>query len=244
MKLEKLSPEFVKDLIPLVNSLGNLPKTAAVSYGPTRFNYVPLDDILARIKADPNFAFMQPLGLMADGVTPALQCILIHRSGEILASDSYPLRIKEGAKKQDEGAEITYSRRYVASSFFGIASDDDTDANNDGQPSYQQRQQTKPAPKAQKPAAKAAAPAPEPKPTASQLSGETRTLLNGMVEKYVNTTGAATAEVVKALEEAFGVKSKDFTETVAKKAIEILRTWAEEAIDEQKGTAKKAEGAN
>ena len=136
--LTKISPEFAKDLIELVNDLGELQKTAAVSYGTTRFHYVPLDDMLARIKQNHNFALLQPLGVMQDG-RPCIKCLLIHKSGEILASDSYPLRIKDGAKKQDEGAEITYSRRYSLASFLSIASDEDTDANNEGNPTREAR---------------------------------------------------------------------------------------------------------
>ena len=127
MNLSKLSPEVAKDLIELVNSLSGLQKSAAVKYGATNFKYVPLDDILEKIKENHNFAFFQPLGSMSDN-TPCIQCILVHKSGEVIASDPYRLVVKESMKKQEEGAEITYSRRYCAASFLGIASDDDVDA--------------------------------------------------------------------------------------------------------------------
>ena len=48
MVVDKIPEAVVKDLIPLVNSLGNLPKTATVKYGATNFSYVPLDDIMAK----------------------------------------------------------------------------------------------------------------------------------------------------------------------------------------------------
>lgn len=129
MKIEKLSPECVKDLIPLINSLGSLEKTASVEYGKTKFAYVPLDDMLSKIKENQNFAFMQPLGMLEDG-TPCIQCVLIHKSGECITSDPYRLIVKPSERKQEEGSEITYSRRYTMASFFGIASNEDNDANN------------------------------------------------------------------------------------------------------------------
>ena len=128
MVVDKIPEAVVKDLIPLVNSLGNLPKTATVKYGATNFPYVPLDDIMAKIKADGNFAFMQPIGVSEDGRT-CLQCVLYHKSGFPISSDAFPLPIKDGMKAQDVGAVLTYYRRYSASAFFGIASDED----NDGQ---------------------------------------------------------------------------------------------------------------
>ena len=128
MVVDKIPEDVVKDLIPLVNSLGNLPKTATVKYGATNFSYVPLDDIMAKIKADGNFAFMQPIGVSEDGRT-CLQCVLYHKSGFPISSDAFPLPIKDGMKAQDVGAVLTYYRRYSASAFFGIASDED----NDGQ---------------------------------------------------------------------------------------------------------------
>lgn len=127
MYWENVPSEVASDLITLVNSLGTLEKTSEVRYGTTNFKYVPLDDILGKIKENKNFAFMQPLGTMDDG-SQCIQCVLIHKSGHTIVSDPYKLKVKDGGKKQDEGAEITYSRRYCAASFLGIASDEDTDA--------------------------------------------------------------------------------------------------------------------
>ena len=107
MVVDKIPEAVVKDLIPLVNSLGNLPKTATVKYGATNFSYVPLDDIMAKIKADGNFAFMQPIGVSEDGRT-CLQCVLYHKSGFPISSDAFPLPIKDGMKAQDVGAVLTY----------------------------------------------------------------------------------------------------------------------------------------
>lgn len=128
MNIEKLSENFVKDLIPLINSLGSIPKTATVKYGATNFSYIPLDDILSKIKENNNFAFMQPLGSDESGHS-YVQCVLIHKTGETLVSDKFPLSFKDSQKPQEIGSVITYMKRYSVASFLGIASDED----NDGQ---------------------------------------------------------------------------------------------------------------
>ena len=206
--LTKISPEFAKDLIELVNDLGDLQKTAAVSYGATRFHYVPLDDMLARVKANNNFALLQPLGVMQDG-RPCIKCLLIHKSGEILASDSYPLRIKEGAKKQDEGAEITYSRRYCLASFLGIASDEDTDANNEGNPTREARP-TLPRREQQ---SKQELP----------ITKETGEEINRLIKEYRSKSGDASA--IKRMEAKLGKAATTFTENDGQNAILLLNSW-------------------
>lgn len=207
MKLEKLSKEFISDLIPLVNSLGNLAKTASVEYGDrtgkkTKFNYVPIDDMLAKIKENDNFAFLQPLGSMEDG-TPCIQCILIHKGGESIVSDPYRLVVKQGGKKQDEGAEITYSRRYSMASFFGIASDDDDDANPEGNP--------------------------QPKRN-SKLSEATRNALNAQIAEYKKLTGKT--KVTQMLEKQIGKPLTQVTEADAAKIGKIISQWRDEFISE------------
>ena len=204
--LTKISPEFAKDLIELVNDLGELQKTAAVSYGATRFHYVPLDDMLARIKQNHNFALLQPLGVMQDG-RPCIKCLLIHKSGEILASDSYPLRIKDGAKKQDEGAEITYSRRYCLASFLSIASDEDTDANNEGNPTREVRPTLPKREQKQEP----------------PITKETGEEINRLIKEYWARSGDG--KVVKRMEVKLGKVATAFTETDGQNAILLLNSW-------------------
>lgn len=214
MDLTKISPEFAKNLIELVNDLGSLQKTAAVSYGNTRFHYVPLDDMLAKIKQNGNFAFMQPLGVMQDG-KPCIKCLLIHKSGESIISDPYPLRIREGAKKQDEGAEITYSRRYCAASFLGIASDEDTDANNEGNPTYTKRQQSQPT---------------LPQKVESQngaISKTTGEKINYLVRKYQILTQET--GIVASLEKKMGKKCTEFSEADGQNAVLLLNAWIKKA---------------
>ena len=215
--LTKISPEFAKDLIELVNDLGELQKTAAVSYGATRFHYVPLDDMLARIKQNHNFALLQPLGVMQDG-RPCIKCLLIHKSGEILASDSYPLRIKDGAKKQDEGAEITYSRRYCLASFLSIASDEDTDANNEGNPTRE---------------ARPTLPKREQEPPITKETGEE---INRLIKEYRARSGDGKA--IKRMEAKLGKVATAFSETDGQNAILLLNSWIK-----QLETAGQKQGA-
>lgn len=139
-----LNQEVAKDLIELVNSMTGFEKTKSVHYqtksGIKEFNYVPLDNILSKIKENNNFALMQPIGTDGDGKT-GVKCVLIHKSGHVIESDTYPFRLIEngewvknqgvGAKLQDEGAEITYRKRYALGSFLGMSTEDDDDGNDD-----------------------------------------------------------------------------------------------------------------
>lgn len=122
-----MNVEFAKDLIVLVNSLKGLQKKGSVKYNNTEFKYVLLEDILEVIKENDKFAFMQPMGNLNGKET--IKCLLVHESGETMESEWFPLDFKEGQKPQDKGSIMTYMRRYTASSFFGLSSDDD----NDGQ---------------------------------------------------------------------------------------------------------------
>ncbi len=139
--LENLTPELATDLITLVNSLQKLQKSSNVKYSvqnrktgewvKKEFNYVPLDDILEKIKENKNFAFMQPIGFDKESQIVGIKCVLIHKSGKFLESDVFPIKTKEETKIQDEGAEITYRKRYAAGAFFGLATEEDTDGNDD-----------------------------------------------------------------------------------------------------------------
>ena len=133
--LENLSADFAKDLIELVNSLKKLPKTGKVkqTYESKKtgkeltkeYKYTQLDTILDKIKENNNFALLQPICFDKEQNKLGIKCILIHKSGQSLVSEVFPLKDKE--KIQDEGAEITYRRRYALGSFLGVATDDDID---------------------------------------------------------------------------------------------------------------------
>lgn len=130
---ENLNKEIAKDLIEFVNSITGFEKSKSVNYetknGTIKFNYVPLDDILTKVKENDNFALMQPIGTDENGRV-GVKCVLIHKSGHVLESDIYPFRLAENSKLQDEGTEITYKKRYALVSFLGMATEEDDDCAN------------------------------------------------------------------------------------------------------------------
>ena len=137
---ENITTEVATDLIELVNQLRGLEKSAQVNYSVQNrktgewmrkaFDYVPLDNILNKIKENKNFALLQPIGIDENGVC-GVKCILVHKSGHVFETNTYPFTVKEGAKIQDEGAEITYRKRYSLGAFLGMATEEDTDGNDD-----------------------------------------------------------------------------------------------------------------
>lgn len=69
---ENVSVEVAKDLIELVNNVKGLEKSSLVEYSvqnkagqwtKKKFSYVPLDNILTKIKENSNFALLQPIGV-------------------------------------------------------------------------------------------------------------------------------------------------------------------------------------
>lgn len=137
---ENITPEIATDLIELVNQLKGLEKSAQVNYSVKNrntgewmkksFDYVPLDNTLNKIKENQNFALLQPIGIDENGVC-GVKCVLVHKSGHVFETDTYPFAVKEDAKLQDEGAEITYRKRYSLGAFLGMATEEDTDGNDD-----------------------------------------------------------------------------------------------------------------
>ena len=137
---ENIKPEIAVDLIELVNQLRGLEKSAQVNYSVKNrntgewmrkaFDYVPLDNILNKIKENQNFALLQPIGVDENGIN-GVRCILVHKSGHVFETNTYPFAVEEGAKLQDEGAEITYRKRYSLGAFLGMATEEDTDGNDD-----------------------------------------------------------------------------------------------------------------
>lgn len=137
---ENITPEIATDLIELVNQLKGLEKSAQVNYSVKNrstgewmkksFDYVPLDNILNKVKENQNFALLQPIGIDENGVC-GVKCILVHKSGHVFETNTYPFDVKKDAKLQDEGAEITYRKRYSLGAFLGMATEEDTDGNDD-----------------------------------------------------------------------------------------------------------------
>lgn len=136
--LENIKPEVATDLIELVNSIKGLEKSCEVKYsvkkndgswGTKSFNYVPLDDILNKIKENKNFCLLQPIGVDSNGVN-GVKCVLIHKTGHVFETNTYPFKSVDSTKIQDEGAEITYRKRYSLGAFFGMATEEDNDGND------------------------------------------------------------------------------------------------------------------
>ncbi len=133
MNITNVSPEFAKDLIELINSCKGIKYNKKVKFTSkktgqtTEFEYTTLDKIYAHVKNNNNFALLEPMGTNEAG-QPAIQIILIHKSGEAITSDYYILNLPNNGNKQDEGAVITYTKRYAVGSFLGISTDIDNDA--------------------------------------------------------------------------------------------------------------------
>lgn len=147
---ENLSPEVAKDLIELVNNIKGLEKSSKVEYSVQNkkgdwtkksFNYVPLDNILNKIKENNNFALLQPIGVDDNGIN-GVKCILIHKSGHIFETNTFPFKDNESTKIQDEGAEITYRKRYSVGAFLGMATEEDTDGNDPDASNSEERKAT------------------------------------------------------------------------------------------------------
>lgn len=66
------------------------------------------------------------------GVEPALTVLLVHASGEWMEG-TIPLSLVK-AGPQDEGAAMTYMRRYATSAVLNLITDDDDDGNSASQP--------------------------------------------------------------------------------------------------------------
>ncbi len=125
-----MNNEVARDLIELVNGMNDFVKSKSVKYGQTNFEYVPLDDILERVKTNTKWAVQQPLS--HDNGVPTIETVLTHESGEIIRSGQFPL-IFASNKPQDMGSVITYMKRYQLGSFLGLATETDNDANTESE---------------------------------------------------------------------------------------------------------------
>ena len=148
---ENISSEIATDLINLINNMKGLEKSCEVKYSvqnkngnwtEKQFKYVPLDDILDKIKEDNNFALLQPIGVDENGVN-GVKCILIHKSGHVFETNTYPFNEIKSTKIQDEGAEITYRKRYSVGAFLGLSTEEDNDGNDPDASNSQELKVTK-----------------------------------------------------------------------------------------------------
>ncbi len=94
--------------------------------------YVTLIDAIEAVQpaTQHGLSHTQTMQYLGDGLM-ALRTVLMHESGEYIESD-LPLPIKfdggRGNAMQQLGSALTYARRYGLLSIYGLAGDDDDDA--------------------------------------------------------------------------------------------------------------------
>lgn len=97
--------------------------------GAYKFAYATLDAILDGIRkplADNGLSMTQTLERTPEGLVMCLR--LFHSAGGSMAT-CMPLDQAKVAKMQEMGSIITFARRYQVASFFGLAAEEDDDAN-------------------------------------------------------------------------------------------------------------------
>lgn len=98
--------------------------------GSYKFAYATLDSILDGIRkplSDNGLAFTQTLEKREDGM---VMCLRLFHSGGGLVSTCMPLDSARIVKMQEMGSLMTFARRYQIASFFGLAAEEDDDANS------------------------------------------------------------------------------------------------------------------
>jgi len=115
------------------------------------YKYAPLDEILNIVRpiiAKHGLTIIQSQSFEKEGGFVTVKTLLLHSSGEFIETTAEcPFENLKGMNSyQSLGSAITYLRRYAISSMFGIASEEDTDAN----PQPQQKKQSQPQQQANK----------------------------------------------------------------------------------------------
>ena len=94
-----------------------------VSFGKVKFKYASLGGIIKTIKTkliENDLYFMHLSG--NDGV----RCRVFHSSGKFIESE--PLKIAASNDAKQQGAAITYAKRYTLCAILGLSAEDDKDA--------------------------------------------------------------------------------------------------------------------
>lgn len=105
----------------------NLAASATADTGKYKYNFVPLDELIAEVKRAllaQEFALCQEISM--DGELFTVTTTLIHSSGDILQFE--PAAIHAPKDPQAMGSCSTYLRRYSLMSLFGLAPEDDDGA--------------------------------------------------------------------------------------------------------------------
>jgi hypothetical protein len=109
---------------------GTLPANRPDEPGRT-FRYAPLSsglDIVRKVLGQHEIATLQTTVIDQDIQTVSLTTMLVHASGEWIASDWPVCALSEMATPRRMGAALTYARRYALFTLVGIAGEDDLDA--------------------------------------------------------------------------------------------------------------------
>src|SRR5204863_4299396 len=99
--------------------------------GERSFRYAPLAsglDIVRKTLGQHEIATVQTTAIDRDAGLINLTTMLVHASGEWIASDWPVCPIADMASPQRMGAALTYARRYALFTLVGIAGEDDLDA--------------------------------------------------------------------------------------------------------------------
>src|SRR5262247_808608 len=129
-----LASALAKAQAELVNpekSLTATIRTGRPGEGERSFRYAPLAsglDIVRKTLGQHEIATVQTTAVDQAAGLVNLTTMLVHASGEWIASDWPVCAIAEMANPQRMGAALTYARRYALFTFVGIAGEDDLDA--------------------------------------------------------------------------------------------------------------------
>jgi hypothetical protein len=99
--------------------------------GARSFRYAPLSsglDIVRKTLGQHEIATVQSTVIDKETGVVNLTTMLVHASGEWIASDWPVCPVAETANPQRMGAALTYARRYALFTLVGIAGEDDLDA--------------------------------------------------------------------------------------------------------------------
>jgi ERF superfamily len=106
-------------------------RTGRAGEGERSFRYAPLAsglDIVRKTLGQHEIATVQTTALDRDAGLINLTTMLVHASGEWIASDWPVCPVADMASPQRMGAALTYARRYALFTLVGIAGEDDLDA--------------------------------------------------------------------------------------------------------------------
>src|SRR5713101_3348325 len=125
--LAKAQSELSNPEKSLVGTIG----TDRPGEGARTFRYAPLSsglDIIRKALGQQQIATVQTTAIDAAAGTISLTTVLVHASGEWIASDWPVCWLADSAAPHRMGAALTYARRYALFTLVGIAGEDDLDA--------------------------------------------------------------------------------------------------------------------